>query len=174
MRGERAIVKRRAAQSDGLAVFLRQRRCAGVEWVFPMRRYGLFVTLFLMTLLVSACTPLSKVETFRSPTASVFFTVETYDGGPGPLGSDIVKVYAHFERHGKTERASVIEGDSLTVSNIIWNTPQDATICLNSGITDSFHNQVTLILGDSQEDSVTIHNHLDEHCPRGENKMGKR
>jgi len=125
----------------------------------------LVTTLLLLSLVVSGCARPAKVTTFESPKAVVFFTVETYDGGPGPLGSDVTKVYAHFERHGKSTRILVLEGDSLTVSKIIWNTPHDDSICLDGGITDTFHNQVTLILGDSQEDSETIRNHLDEHCP---------
>jgi hypothetical protein len=36
---------------------------------------------------------------------------------------------------------------------------------LDGGITDRFSNQVTLIVGDTPDDSVTIHNHLDELCP---------
>jgi len=59
----------------------------------------------------------------------------------------------------------VLEGDSLTVSKIIWNTPHEDIICLDGGTTDMFHNQVTLILGDTQGDSETIRNHIDEHCP---------
>ena len=121
--------------------------------------------LLSLSLVMSGCTRPYNVKTFKSPAAGVFFTVETYDGGPGPLGSDIIKIYAHFERNWKSTRLSVLEGDSLTISKIIWNTPSDDTICLNGGITDRFSNQVTLILGDTQQDSVTIHNHLDEHCP---------
>ena len=135
-----------------------------VERVFPMRGCRLATTLLLLSI-VSGCSRPVKVDTFKSPTAEVFFTVETYDGGPGPLGSDVTKVYAHFERHGKSTRILVLEGDSLTVSKIIWNTPHEDIICLDGGSTDMFHNQVTLILGDSQGDSETIRNHLDEHCP---------
>ncbi|MGH9542538.1 MAG: hypothetical protein ACRD2H_11725 [Terriglobales bacterium] len=123
------------------------------------------VTLLLMNLVVSGCARPGKVETFRSPTAGVFVTVETYDGGPGPLGSNIIKIYAHFEHLGKSKRMLVLDGDGLIVSKIIWNTPHDDTICLGDGITDTFHNRVTLILGDNQEESETIRNHLDEHCP---------
>lgn len=113
---------------------------------------------------MSGCARPYRVETFKSPTEGVFFTVETYGGGPGPLGSDITKVYAHLERHGKSTRIPVLEGD-ITVEKIIWNAPNDTTICLGYGTTDIFHNQVTLILGDSPEDSDTVHSRLDEHCP---------
>jgi len=50
------------------------------------------------------------------------------------------------------------------VSKIIWNTAHEDTICLDGGTTFTFRNEVTLILGDSQSDSETIRNHLDEHC----------
>ena len=129
-----------------------------------MRAYGLFTTLLLLSLVASGCARPYKVETFRSPTEGVFFTVETYNGGPGPLGSNVTKVYAHFERHGKSTRAVVLEGDSLTIPRIAWNATHDATICLDTGITDIFHNEVTLILGNGQGDSVAIHNRLDDHC----------
>lgn len=120
--------------------------------------------LLLLSLIVFGCARPNKVETFKSGIVGIFYTVEIYDGGPGPLGTDTTRVYAHFQNHGKSTTTPVLEGD-LTVSNVIWDSPHDATICLKNGITDIFHNRVTLILGDSQNDSVTIHNHLDEHCP---------
>jgi len=121
--------------------------------------------LLLLSIVASGCSRPVKVNTFKSPTEELHFTVETYDGGPGPIGSDVTKVYAHFERHGKSTRIPVLEGDSLTVSKIIWNAPREDTICLDGGTTDVFHNQVTLILDDSPGGSETIRNHLDEHCP---------
>ena len=113
---------------------------------------GLAITPLLLSMVVSGCARPDKVTTFESPTAGVFFTVEKNNGGPGPLGSDVTKVYAHLERHGKSTRILVLEGDSLSVSKVIWNTPHDDSICLDGGISDTFHNQVTLILGDRQED----------------------
>lgn len=129
-----------------------------------MSSRGRVTTLLLLSLAVYGCAGPYRVKTFQSPTAGVFVTVETHNGGPGPLGSDITKVYAHFERHGKSTRIMLLEGD-ISVSKVIWNSPHDDTICLNGGFTDIFHNQVTLILGNTLEDSVTIHTHLDEHCP---------
>jgi len=104
------------------------------------------------------------VETFQSGVQGVFITVETYNGGPGPLGSDTTKVYAHFQRHGKSTSIIVLEGD-IVVSKVIWNSPHDDTLCLDGGFTDIYRNQVTLILGNTPGDSVTIHSHLNEHCP---------
>lgn len=119
----------------------------------------------LLSLAMFGCAKPYKVETFKSPAEGVFFTVETYNGGPGPLGTDITKVYAHLERDGKSTRIPVLEGDSLTVSRVIWTSPHDDTICLDGGFTDIFHNQVTLDLGGRRGHSVTIHNRLREHCP---------
>ena len=130
-----------------------------------MTACGISTILLLLGLVMTGCGRREKVETFSSPTNGIFFTVETYDGGPGPLGSDTTKVYAHFERHGKSTTVPVLVGDNLTISKIIWNTSYDDTICLNSGFTDTFHNEVTLILGNAPGDSQTIHNYLEEHCP---------
>jgi hypothetical protein len=77
----------------------------------------------------------------------------------------VTKVYAHFEHHGRSTRILVLEGDSIRVSKITWNGSREDTICMDGGTTDIFHNRVTLILGDSEGDSETISNHLDEHCP---------
>ena len=111
------------------------------------------------------CAKPYKVESFKSPAKGVFLTVETYNGGPGPLGTDITKVYANFEHGGRSTRKSVLEGDSLTVSKVIWSSPYDDTICLDGGFTDIFRNQVTLDLGDRGGHLVNIHNRLREHCP---------
>jgi hypothetical protein len=130
-----------------------------------MKAQGLVAGLGLLSLMLSGCARKPyKVETFGSPTKGMFFTVETYDGGPGPLGSDITKVYAHLQRDGKSTRIPVLEGD-VTVAKVVWNSPNDDTICLGYGTTDIFHNQVTLVAGDGPDDSQTIYSHLDEHCP---------
>ncbi len=121
----------------------------------------------LLCLGMAGCARPDRVETFKSPTAGIYLTVDTYNGGPGPLGSDYTRVFAHFERQGKSARALVLGGDSLTVSRIIWDSPDDDTLCINSdSFTDSFSNQVTLIVGNSLRDSVTIHSRLREHCPQ--------
>lgn len=130
-----------------------------------MKAQGLVAGLGLLSLMLTGCARKPyKVETFSSPTKGVFFTVETYDGGPGPLGSDITKVYAHLQRDRKSTKIPVLEGD-VTVAKIIWNAPDEDTICLGYGTTDIFHNQVTLIAGDSPNDIQIIHSRLDEHCP---------
>lgn len=128
-----------------------------------MRLYGPLTAAFFLTLAVGCARP-DKVAISRSPTEGVFLTVETFEGH-GPVSSEVTRVYAHFERHGKAKKILVLEGDNLTVSKILWVAPNADTLCLDGGITDIFRNQVTLILGDSREDAETIYSHLDEHCP---------
>ena len=126
-----------------------------------MRRVFLAV-IFLPIVLILGCAKPDKVATFGSPVDGVFYTVEIYDGFG--LGSGTTSVYAHFERNGKSKKMLVLQGDDLTVAKIIWNGPNDVTLCLGTGFTEIFRNEVTLSLGDSPEPSETISNHLQEHC----------
>ncbi len=73
-------------------------------------------------------------------------------------------MYAHLERNGKARKILVLSGEKSHSADIIWSTPHDATLCLEGGITDAFRNEVTLIVGDTREDSETIHNVLQEQC----------
>jgi hypothetical protein len=116
-----------------------------------------------LSLAMAGCAKPNKVWVSESPTKGLFFTVETYYGRGAP-SPDITKVYAHFERHGNSGRIAVLEGEDLTVSKIVWNAPHEDTICIDRGFTDTFRNQVTLIVGNSLQDSVTIHSRLREHC----------
>jgi hypothetical protein len=125
-----------------------------------MKRYCILTVLVVS--LISGCAKPDHVMTIKSPTVGVFYTVETFRAG-GPT-SDTTRVYAHLERNGKTKRMLVLDGGNLTVTKIIWNNPHDATLCLDGGITETFRNQVTLIVGDAPDDSETINNHLREHC----------
>lgn len=120
-----------------------------------------------LCLAMAGCAKPNKVEVSQSPTKGVFFTVETYYGHGAP-SPDITKVYAHFKRHGNSKRIAVLEGEDLTVSKIVWNTPHEDTICLDGGFTDTFRNEVTLIVGNGLQDSVTIHSRLREHCPQAD------
>ncbi|MDP9053422.1 MAG: hypothetical protein M3N93_03850 [Acidobacteriota bacterium] len=113
----------------------------------------------LQIVFMSGCSKPNAVTTFKSPMDGLFYTVETYYGS-GPA-SDTSRVYAHLERDGKSRRMLVLEGDNLTVKKITWNSPYDATLCLDGGITGTFRSEVTLISGSTSE---TIQNHLQEHC----------
>jgi hypothetical protein len=100
--------------------------------------------------------------TFKSSTPGLFYTVEIFKNG-GPT-SDTTRVYAHLERGSKAKKLLVLEGENLTVTKIVWANSHDATLCLDGGITSTFRNEVTLLVGDAPEDSETITNHLQEHC----------
>ena len=127
-----------------------------------MKKYSLIISLFLMVSFVSGCLKPDYVTMTKSPIEGVFYTVEVFKTG-GPT-SDTTRVYAHLERKGKAKKLLVLEGGNLTVAKIIWNNPHDVTLCLDGGITDTFRNEVTLIVGDGPDDSETIYNHLQEHC----------
>jgi hypothetical protein len=120
-----------------------------------MRKYSLPAVVLVVTLAGFGCGRPNSVTTFKSPTQGVFFTLETYYGH-GPVFSDIAKVYAHFERQGRAKKMVVLDGENLTVAKIIWKGPHEDTPCLDGGITNTFRNRVTLILGDSLDDSETI------------------
>jgi hypothetical protein len=127
-----------------------------------MKKYFLLISLYLVVNLVSGCAKPDHIMTTNSPIKGVFYTVEVFKAD-GPT-SDTTRVYAHLERNGKTKKMLVLDGGNLTVARIIWNNPHDATLCLGGGITETFRNQVTLIVGDAPDDSETINNHLREHC----------
>lgn len=116
----------------------------------------------LIVSLTSGCSKPDHVTTIKSPTEGVFYTVETFKAG-GPT-SDTTRVIAHLERNGKAKKILVLDGENLTVAKVIWNSPHDVTLCLQGGITNTFRNEVTLIVGDTPNGSETIYNHLGEHC----------
>jgi hypothetical protein len=130
--------------------------------VFKTKEHLFLVAILGSVLLVSGCAKPNSVETFKSPVNGVFYTVETFHGVG--LASDYIRVYAHLERNGASKKILVLDGDNLTIAKIIWNNPHESTFCLQGGITSTFRNEVTLIVGDSPEASETIYSHLQEHC----------
>jgi hypothetical protein len=127
-----------------------------------VKKAGLLITTYLTVSLVSACTKPDSVTSIKAPVAGLFYTVEvSKTGGPA---ADTTRVYAHLERNGKAKKILVLDGENVTVGKITWSNPSQATICLDGGITDVFRNEVTLIVGDSVDDSVTIHHQLREDC----------
>jgi uncharacterized protein YceK len=127
-----------------------------------MKKSYLLLAVCLVVTLMSGCSKPDSITTIKSPTEGLFYTVEIFKAG-GPT-SDTTRVYAHLERNGKAKKMIVLDGENVTVSKIRWNNPHDTTLCLDGGITDTFRNEVTLIVGDTPDDSETIHNHLREHC----------
>jgi hypothetical protein len=130
-----------------------------------MKRILLLSALCLIACLTSGCSKPDQVTTIKSPIQGLFYTVEIFKTA-GPT-SDFTRVYAHLERAGKVKKMLVLDGENLIVGKIIWNNPHDATLCMGGGITDTFHNEVTLIVGDTPDASETIYNHLDERCNAG-------
>lgn len=118
------------------------------------------IVLSLMIVLISGCAKPDSVNTIKSPLDGVYYTVET-SYGHGAASADFTKVYAHIEHGSRSDKKLVIDGDYLEFSSIVWTGPQDVVLCIKAGITDSFRNEVTLIV---ESVSMTIHNHLQEHC----------
>jgi hypothetical protein len=90
----------------------------------------------------------------------MFYTVETFYGH-GALESDYTRVYAHLRRDQSSERILVLSGGYLELRKVVWTSPHEDTFCLGAGRTDTFRNEVTLIIGNESE---TVRNHLDERC----------
>jgi hypothetical protein len=132
----------------------------GYATVPKLKTYGLLTATCVIVSLLSGCSKPDSVTTIKSPIEGMFYTVEISKAG-GPT-SDTTRVYAHLERNGKAKKILVLDGENVKVARIIWNNPHDATLCLDGGITDTFRNEVTLIVGDAPNDSETIHNHLQE------------
>jgi hypothetical protein len=130
----------------------------------PMRPYALAAVMVVLSVAELGCARPNEVKVFKSPTDGVFLSVETWYGH-GPLSPDITKVYAHFERNGKEKKIVVLAGEELTLRGVSWSGPHDVTLCLGTGYTDTYRNEVTLNVGDSPDDSQTIYTHLEEHCP---------
>jgi hypothetical protein len=99
-----------------------------------------------------------KIE---SPEKGLFYTVETFKGH-GPVDADFIRVYAHLELNGETDRKLVLDGEYLDISKITWVDRDNVKLCSQGGFTNSFHNQVTLRVNGSP--SETIHTHLLENC----------
>jgi hypothetical protein len=110
--------------------------------------------------LLSGCAKPNRVTTFKSPVDGVFYTVETYNGS-GPVDPDFTRVYAHLERAGESVKKLVLDGSYLDIPQIKWADSHDVTVCMKSGVTNTFHSEVTLTSGGATE---TIHNRLDELC----------
>jgi hypothetical protein len=124
-----------------------------------MQRRDFLSALYFVVGLLTGCAKPDHVTKMKSPLEEVFYTVETYYGrGPS---SDTNRVYAHLERNGKKKKMLVLEGENLTIAKITWDSPHEATLCLDGGITVTFRSEVTLIAGNTSE---TIHNRLQEHC----------
>jgi len=121
-----------------------------------MRRPPVYI--FLMAIMLTSCSRPDKMQVFKSPRDSVFYTVET-TYGHGATSSDATDVYAHLVVDGNSEKMLVLHGLYLEVSGVVWNSSSDVTLCVARGMTSTFRSEVTLSVGDT---SVTIRNRLVE------------
>ena len=124
-----------------------------------MKKISILLLVFLPLL---ACGKSDFVQIVKSPVDGLFYTIELSKAA-GPV-SDTTRVFAHFERGGKSRKILVLDGSDIAISRIVWDGSHDVTLCLAAGITSTFRNQETLIVGDTPEDSITVNNTLDEHC----------
>ncbi len=125
-----------------------------------MSRYPGLAVVCTLVCCLTGCTKPDTVRIFRSPTSSVHLTFETSDG-LGPVSADEMRLYAHFNQDGHSTKQLILDGEELTISKIIWSGPTSVTICLSGGITDTFRNEATLIIGRSEK---KIHSYLREDC----------
>jgi hypothetical protein len=123
------------------------------RWIFLL---GVCLTVYLL----SGCAKPDHVATFTSPLEGAFYTVETFNGS-GPADPDFTRVYAHLQHKGKSDKKLVMDGGYLDISKISWTGSHDVTLCMKSGVTNSFYSEVTLNVGRTSE---TIHNRLQEDC----------
>jgi hypothetical protein len=90
---------------------------------------------------------------------NIFYTVESFDGH-GPLGSGSTDVYAHLNAGSDSDRKLVLHGLYLN-TRVTWVDRDNVSLCLVSGLTSEYYNEVTLNAGQAYR---TIHNHLKENC----------
>lgn len=100
------------------------------------------------------------IRTTNSPEKGLFVTVETYHGN-GPVDNDFTNIYVHLVWDGKSDKASVLSGEYIEGSKIIWLDRANLRICVSEGLTSTFRNQVTL--GDPGH-YRTVHVHLADRC----------
>ena len=127
------------------------------------RLAGFVIVLQVLTAMSGCLAKPDRMRTIPSPNSEVFYTVETSQG-IGPVSADFTRVYAHFSHGGKTRKIDVLDGEYIENTAITWTSPTDVEMCVVSGITDTFRNEVTLITGDDLSSSYTIHNHFREQC----------
>jgi hypothetical protein len=129
----------------------------GVRYV---RKLPFSVALSAIMMGIVGCSRPDKVTTYRSPNSALFYTVETVSGD-GPMSSGSTEVYANLRDADKTRRMLVLRGVYLQIDSVVWNSPNDATLCVAGGISSIFRNEITL---NGDNTFVTVHNHFVERC----------
>jgi len=109
------------------------------------------------------CAKPDHVNTLQTPISGLFLTEET-SYGIGPVVSDYTRVYAHLQRNGHSRKIEILSGDDVSITGVSW-APHAAIICINEGgFTDTFRNNITLIVGDTEDAEERIHFTLQDNC----------
>jgi len=114
-------------------------------------------------LLLCACSkPPSPDEskTFQGPDNGVVYVVETFYGSGAP-SADYTRVLARAASSAGNEGQIVLSGENLTLQSIKWVNSTNVEICLGTGITDRYANEVFVKVKDK---TLEIRNHLLEDC----------
>ena len=114
----------------------------------------------LLEICCLGCAKPDQIVRIDSSAPGMYFTIETYHG-QGAISSDFTKIYVHLENGNKSDRELVLDGEYLEDTKVTWLNPNEVTLCMPDGITDTFRNRVRLSAG---ADSQTIRSHLREHC----------
>jgi hypothetical protein len=63
------------------------------------------------------------------------------------------------------DKQLVLSGTYVELKQVKWSRPNEATLCMQpGGFTSEFHSRPTLIVGDSVDNSESIHFLLREDC----------
>ena len=124
-----------------------------------MNRNCTKIVIGLVLLLLAGCTKPAVILTSNSATAGLYLTIERFN--EGPLVSDDTKVYVHWERNGQSKKRLVLWGEYLTFSDVSWIAPDEVSMCLKSGQTAEYHNEISLSLDGNTK---KVHVYLHEQC----------
>ena len=102
----------------------------------------------------------TNVVRFSGPSAGIVYTIATWEES-GAISSDFTRVSVAFTHEGQTDKQTFLDGPYLHVTDVRWNGPDQAIICLSEGRVNSFRKKVSLHAGAA---SYTITNTIDYHC----------
>ncbi len=139
----------------------RRTRAEGPIYKIVLRPVILAITLLAVAI---GCSRKIDIKVFQTPTTGLSFTEEIYRG-QGAIDNDYTNVYLRFERNGKSDKQLVLSGTYVELKQVKWLGPNEATLCMQpGGFTSEFHSRPTLIVGDSVDNSESIHFLLREDC----------
>jgi hypothetical protein len=123
-------------------------------------KLGKTATGLLLLFLLAACAKPDEITTIRSSVNGLYLTIETFHGH-GPASSDDTTVYVRLSGDGRSDKQLALSGEYLSFAEAAWTAPDIVTLCLASGITAEFRNEVTVRVGDRYE---KVHVVLKENC----------